>query len=124
MKDVARDKKQARLRRRVQVRKRLSGTPDRPRLAVFRSHAATYAQIVDDVAGRTLAAADSRRPFAAEVPEGLTGKCAAAYLVGRAIAEKSKEKGVESVVFDRSGYLYHGRVAALARGARDGGLKF
>ncbi len=112
------------MKRRVRVRKHLSGTADRPRLAVFRSHQAMYAQMIDDAAGHTMAAADSRKPFEIEVPEGIGGKCAQAYLVGRAIADLAQKQGIETVVFDRGGYLYHGRVAALARGARDGGLKF
>lgn len=112
------------MKRRVRVRKHLSGTAECPRLAVFRSHKAMYAQMIDDVAGHTLAAADSRQPFAAEVPEDVAGKCAQAYLVGRAIADLAQKQGIDVVVFDRGGYIYHGRVAALARGARDGGLKF
>jgi len=112
------------MKRRVRVRKHLSGTTDRPRLAVFRSHQGMYVQMIDDAAGHTMAAADSRQPFEAEVPKGIAGKCAKAYLVGRAIADLAQKQGIETVVFDRGGYLYHGRVAALAQGARDGGLKF
>ncbi len=124
MKDVAKDRIKGRLRRKISVRKKISGTAERPRLTVKRSNKAIYAQVVDDVLGNTLVSADSSQAFEAEVPEGFDGKRAAAYLVGRAIAEKAKEKGIEAAVFDRSGYLYHGRVAALAKGARDGGLKF
>ncbi len=124
MKDVSRDRRLARAKRKVRVRKKISGTAERPRLTIFRSRKAMYAQMVDDTKGHTLAMASSRKPGETEIPEGMAGKCADAYLVGRAIAEKAKAQGVESVVFDRSGYLYHGRVEALARGARDGGLKF
>ncbi len=124
MKDTARDRLVARRKRKVRVRKRVVGTPERPRLTVFRSHRAIYAQVIDDRAGRTLAAADSWRTDSAEVPEGLAGKRAIAYQVGRQIAERAKAQGITRVVFDRNGYLYHGRVEALARGARDGGLEF
>lgn len=114
----------ARKRRRIHTRKVVSGTSERPRLTVRRSHKAIYVQMVDDVAGHTMFAADSSKLGGGEVPEELSGKCATAYQVGRLIAETAKAKGIESAVFDRSGYLYHGRIAALARGARDGGLKF
>ncbi len=124
MKDTAHDRRAARLKRKVRVRKRVHGTPERPRLTVFRSHRAIYAQVIDDRAGHTLAAADSRKLEAVEVPEELSAKQAAAYRVGRLLADRAKAKGITRVVFDRNGYLYHGRVAALARGARDGGLEF
>jgi len=111
----------ARERRRRGLRKRIFGTLERPRLAVFRSARHIYAQIVDDSAGRTLVAASTREP-------ALRGKLArgsnqaAAREVGKALAEKALAAGVKTVVFDRSGYLYHGRVAALAAGVREGGL--
>jgi large subunit ribosomal protein L18 len=124
MRDRAKDKIKARTRRKIHTRKIVNGTAERPRLTVRRSHAAIYAQMIDDTAGTTLAAADSRQAGDVDVPEELSGKCATAYRVGRQIAESAKAKGIETVVFDRSGYLFHGRVAALARGARDGGLKF
>ena len=124
MRDRAKDRIKARAKRKIRTRKIVNGTAERPRLTVRRSHAAIYVQMIDDVAGRTLAAADSRRIADVEVPEGLDGKCATAYKVGRQIAESAKTQGIETVVFDRSGYLFHGRVAALARGAREGGLKF
>jgi len=124
MKDTAHDRLVARRKRKVHVRKRVAGTPERPRLTVFRSHRAIYAQVIDDRAGRTLAAADSRVAVEVEVPEGLTAKQAAAYRAGNLVAQRSKAQGITRVVFDRNGYLYHGRVAALARGARDGGLEF
>jgi len=124
MKDTAKNRIEGRLKRKVRVRKKVSGTAERPRLTVSRSHKAIYAQIIDDVVGRTLLAADSRKADEAEVPEGLAGKCATAYRVGHHLARMAREKGIEKAVFDRNGYLYHGRIAALAKGARDGGLEF
>jgi len=114
----------ARLKRKYRVRRRLHGTADKPRLSVFRSHRNIYVQLVNDDEGRTLVATDSQRAGEVELPEGYDGKRALAYRVGKAIAEQARASGVETVVFDRNGYLYHGRVAALAQGARDGGLKF
>lgn len=112
-----------RRRRHRRVRKRVRGTAQRPRLCVFRSLRYTYAQIIDDDAGRTLAEAHSREPDLAQ--EGAsTGSIAAARAVGRAVAQRAKEAGLTQVVFDRSGYLYHGRVRALAEGAREAGLQF
>ena len=114
------DKKAMRLKRHVRVRGKISGTPERPRLNVFRSNANIYAQIIDDVNGVTLVAANTlEKDF-----EGATGNVEAAKKVGTVLAERAKEKGIEEVVFDRGGYVYHGRVAALAEGAREGGLKF
>ena len=114
------DKNAMRLKRHVRVRGKISGTPECPRLNVFRSNANIYAQIIDDVNGVTLAAASTlEKEF-----EGATGNAEAAKKVGLALAERAKAKGIEVVVFDRGGYLYHGRVAALAEGAREGGLKF
>lgn len=124
MKDVAKDRIQGRMRRKVSVRMRVSGNADRPRLTVSRSNKAIYAQMIDDRAGNTLAAWDSQKPLSGEAPEGFDGKRAVAYQVGRKLAEVAQEKGITRVVFDRNGYLYHGRVAALAQGARDGGLEF
>jgi large subunit ribosomal protein L18 len=110
-------------RRHRRVRKRVYGTAERPRLCVFRSLRYTYAQLIDDDASRTLAEADSREPDL--VPDGASrGAIAAARAVGRAIGERAKETGLTQVVFDRSGYLYHGRVRALAEGAREAGLQF
>ncbi len=100
------------------VRKDIKGTPERPRISVFRSNNFIYAQLIDDRAGNTLAAANSK-------DGSLEGnKVEQAKQVGKLLAEKAQAAGVESVVFDRSGYLYHGRVKALAEGAREGGLKF
>ncbi|MGM9601952.1 MAG: 50S ribosomal protein L18 [Faecousia sp.] len=114
------NKKALRLKRHVRVRGKISGTPECPRLNVFRSNANIYAQIIDDVNGVTLVSANTlEKGF-----EGATGNAEAAKKVGLAIAERAKEKGIETVVFDRGGYVYHGRVAALAEGAREGGLKF
>ena len=114
------NKKAMRLHRHVRVRGKVSGTPERPRLNVFRSNANIYAQIIDDVNGVTLVAANTlEKDF-----EGATGNIEAAKKVGALVAERAKAKGIEEVVFDRGGYIYHGRVAALAEGAREAGLKF
>ena len=114
------DKKAMRLKRHVRVRGKISGTPERPRLNVFRSNANIYAQIIDDVNGVTLVSANTlEKEF-----EGAAGNCEAAKKVGLVLAERAKAKGIEEVVFDRGGCVYHGRVAALAEGAREGGLKF
>ena len=114
------NKNAMRLKRHVRVRGKISGTPERPRLNVFRSNANIYAQIIDDVNGVTLVSANTlEKDF-----EGATGNVEAAKKVGAILAERAKAKGIEEVVFDRGGYVYHGRVAALAEGAREGGLKF
>jgi large subunit ribosomal protein L18 len=137
---------QSRLRRHLRVRKRLTGTSERPRLCVFRSSNQIYAQIVDDAQGRTLVAASSRDADLAKVKaalvapaEGAEGEDATpeafrgletnrrvqiAHKVGLLLAERAKAAGLKRVVFDRGGYIYHGRVAALADGARKGGLDF
>jgi large subunit ribosomal protein L18 len=111
--------REARLRRHRRVRGKVSGTAERPRLVVFRSNRGIFAQLVDDEAGRTLASASwlQQRSF-----EGTKTEQAAA--VGKALAAEAKKAGVEACVFDRAGYLYHGRVKALAEGAREGGLQF
>ena len=103
------------------IRKRISGTDERPRLTVFRSNKQIYAQVIDDLKGHTLVAASSMEKGVAE--QKLT-KTEIAKLVGVSVAEKAKAVGIEMVVFDRNGYLYHGRVKALADGAREAGLKF
>ena len=114
------DKNTARLKRHARVRKKISGTAARPRLNVFRSTKHIYAQLIDDVAGVTLASASSmEKGF-----EGFGGNKEAAKKVGMTIARKAQEKGISEIVFDRSGYIYHGRVKELAEGAREGGLKF
>ena len=109
-----------RLKRHKRVRAKISGTPEMPRLNVFRSEANIYAKVIDDVNGVTLASASSLD----KAIEGYGGNIAAATAVGKLVAERAKAKGIETVVFDRGGYLYHGRVKALAEGAREGGLKF
>ena len=109
-----------RLKRHKRVRGKLAGAPEMPRLNVFRSEANIYAQVIDDVNGVTLASASSLD----KAIEGYGGNVAAANAVGKLVAERALAKGIESVVFDRGGYLYHGRVQALAEGAREGGLKF
>lgn len=117
------DRKQARAVRHLRVRKRVRGTAERPRLAIFRSLHHIHAQIIDDVAGRTLVAASSVEPeLRKQLKSG--GNIEAAKAVGMAIAGKAKEAGVTAVVFDRGGSLYHGRVKALAEAAREGGLEF
>ena len=112
------EKVRARTRRHRRVRKKVVGTPARPRLAVFRSNRHIYAQVIDDVAGRTLAAASSLATKAGDDPR------TNAKEVGLAVARKAKDAGVTSVAFDRGGFMYHGRVKALAEGAREGGLEF
>ena len=112
----------ARQRRHRRLRVKLSGTPQRPRLSVFRSLQHIYAQLVDDATGTTLVAASTLDPA---LRDALSGpKSDRARAVGQAIAERAKDKGISAVVFDRGGYLYHGRVKALAEGARAGGLDF
>ena len=114
------DKNAMRLKRHIRVRGKISGTPECPRLNVFRSNANIYAQIIDDVNGVTLVSANTlEKEF-----EGATGNIEAAKKVGAVLAERAKAKGIEEVVFDRGGYIFHGRVAALAEGAREAGLKF
>lgn len=108
-----------RSRRKTGIRKRLFGTPEQPRLSIFRSSKHLYAQVIDDVSGKTLAAAST---VASKVEKG--GSVPAAAEVGKAIAEKAKAAGVQAVAFDRNGFRYHGRVKALADAAREGGLKF
>ncbi len=109
-----------RLKRHKRVRGKISGTPERPRLNVFRSETNIYAQVIDDVNGVTLVSASSLdKEF-----EGKGGNIEAARKVGQMVAERAKAKGIDTVVFDRGGYVYHGRVQALAEGAREGGLDF
>ena len=110
-----------RIRRHARVRSQLSGTAKKPRLAVFRSNKEIYAQVVDDVTGKTLAAASSRDK---DVASTKGTKSELATLVGKAIAEKAVKAGINTISFDRGGYQYHGRVKLLAEGAREGGLKF
>jgi large subunit ribosomal protein L18 len=117
------DKTAARRRRRLRIRRKVMGVPERPRLSVYRSLKHIYAQLVDDTTGRVLVSASSLSPEAKK--GGASGKnVATARVVGQVLAEKAKTTGIEKIVFDRSGYLYHGRVKALAEGAREKGLKF
>ena len=109
-----------RLKRHARVRGKISGTPERPRLCVFRSESNIYAQIIDDVAGNTLCSASTvEKEF-----DGNGGNVEAAKKIGLKVAERALAKGIDTVVFDRGGYIYHGRVKALAEGAREGGLQF
>jgi large subunit ribosomal protein L18 len=113
-------------RRRIhkRIRERISGNPSRPRLCVYRSSKYVYAQIIDDVQGRTLVAASTaEKSVRGDMKKG-TANIEASKLVGKTIADRAKEKGIETVVFDRGGYLYHGRIKALAEAARESGLKF
>ena len=114
------DRNKARLKRHARVRGKISGTAERPRLNVYRSAKNIYAQIIDDVKGVTICAASS---LDKEI-EGYGGNKDAAFEVGKLIAARAAEKNIEEVIFDRGGYIYHGRVASLADGAREGGLKF
>ena len=113
------NKESRRLRIKRSIRRKVSGTSERPRLSVFRSNRAIYAQIIDDVTGVTLVAASS-----AKVDSTTVSNVESSNKVGKEIAEKALEKGITQVVFDRSGYLYHGKVKSLAEGAREAGLKF
>jgi large subunit ribosomal protein L18 len=133
---------QARLRRHQRVRKKVSGTAGRPRLSVFRSATQIYAQVIDDERGHTLLTASSREEAYADLAKKIKGPAAddnvaeaikgivdnprvhQAWLVGQLVAQRAKAQGIDRVVFDRGGYIYHGRVAALAEGARQGGLEF
>lgn len=118
------DRKVTRKRRHLRVRKKVFGTAIRPRLNVFRSGRHIYAQIVNDETGNTLAAASSLDPEIREAVGKNGGNIQGARVVGRLIADRARERGITKVVFDRGGYLYHGRVAALAEAAREAGLEF
>lgn len=111
-------------RRKIRVRKKVKGTSERPRLSVFRSNKHIYAQVIDDTAGKTLAAVSTKSKAFAEAAAKDGKKVGASKTVGKLIAKIALEKGVTKVVFDRSGYIYHGRITALAEGAREGGLQF
>lgn len=115
-------RKEKRLKKKIRIRKKIVGTQERPRLCVFRSAKHIYAQLIDDTAGVTLASASTvDNGYSAE--EG-ADKSAKAKTIGKLVAARAMEKGVKSVVFDRSGYIYHGRVKSLAEGAREAGLEF
>ena len=111
-------------RRKRRIREKVFGTPQRPRLSVHRSLRQIYAQVIDDQAQRTILSLSTLSPELSPALGELSGKAAKAKHLGKVLAEKLKEKGVEKVVFDRGGYKYHGRVKALAEGAREGGLRF
>ncbi len=113
----------ARLKRKMRIRRKVAGTVERPRLSVFRSDKHIYAQVIDDTLGKTLVAASTLSPEMKEA-ERPQGKVGFAKLVGQLIARKAREKGIQKVVFDRNGFIYHGRVRALADAAREAGLEF
>ena len=115
---MAVNKSERRLRIKRSIRAKISGTAERPRLSVFRSNKNIYAQLIDDLSGKTLVAVSSAKV------EGTSAKTEASLEVGKELAAKAQERGITEVVFDRSGYLYHGRVKSLAEGAREAGLKF
>jgi large subunit ribosomal protein L18 len=119
-------KRQARLKRKKRIRRKILGTPERPRLSVFRSSGHIYAQIIDDIEGQTLVAASSLEKTVREntLLQSEKGKIPIANHVGKLIAERSREKGITRVVFDRNGFIYHGRVKAVSDGAREAGLDF
>jgi large subunit ribosomal protein L18 len=119
----AKTRRRARVRRHVRVRSKIAGTAERPRLAVYRSNRHIYAQLVDDEAARTLVSASDRELGGGASAARESGKTAPAKAVGQLLAERAKSAGIERVVFDRGGRLYHGRVAALAEGAREKGLQ-
>jgi large subunit ribosomal protein L18 len=113
----------ARLKRKMRVRKKINGSPERPRLCVFRSNKHIYAQIIDDAKGATLVAASTLTPEYKQM-QAATGKVGPAQRVGELLANKAKAQGISKVVFDRNGYIYHGRIRALADAAREAGLDF
>lgn len=113
----------SRIRRKKRIRAKISGTAERPRMTVFRSSKHIYVQVIDDVTGVTLASASDVIPALSEELKGKK-KAEKAFLVGQHVASACKEKGIDSVVFDRNGFVYHGRIKAVADGARDGGLEF
>lgn len=118
------NKREARLRRKKRVRKKIRGTPEVPRLSVFKSSKHIYAQVIDDISAKTLVDASSLSKDLRPQFEGEEGNRKGAAMVGEQIAKKALEKGISKVVFDRSGFLYHGRIKALAEAAREHGLKF
>ncbi|MBI2192814.1 MAG: 50S ribosomal protein L18 [Planctomycetes bacterium] len=125
--NAQREKVRNRLRRKVRIRKRVRGTVDRPRLSVYRSVKQLYCQLIDDVSGQTLVSENTlSAAYRAACPDGKQsgGNCSAAQRLGSLLARKAKEKGVSRVVFDRSGYRYHGRIKALAESLRKEGINF
>ncbi|NWG27363.1 MAG: 50S ribosomal protein L18 [Ignavibacteriaceae bacterium] len=117
-------KKTSRERAKIKIRKKISGTPEKPRLSVYRSLDNIYAQIIDDTTGKTLVAVSSLTPEAKAEVKTIKGKINKSKLVGNLLAKKALEQNIKNVVFDRGGFRYHGRVKALAEGAREGGLVF
>lgn len=118
-----RERENNRLRRKRRIRKKIIGTPRRPRLSVYKSNKHTYAQIIDDYAGHTIVSASTVDSELSEELDDEMTKTEQARKVGEAVAERAQEAGVDTVVFDRNGFIYHGRLAAVADGARDGGLE-
>ena len=118
------DKREARLKRKKRVRKKIKGTPERPRLTVFKTARHMYAQIIDDSSGKTLVAASTMSKNLKSKAKGLSGNTKGAILVGETIGKEGRRKRIKRVVFDRNGFLYHGRVKALADKARENGLEF
>lgn len=118
-----RQRENNRLRRKRRIRKKVFGTPRQPRLSVYKSNQHTYAQVIDDLDGHTLLSASTAEEGLVDEPDEMT-KTEQARQVGEVIAERAREQGIEEVVFDRNGFIYHGRLAAVADGARDGGLEF
>ena len=116
-------KKQSRLKRKMRIRKKVLGTPERPRLSVFRSAKQIYVQIIDDTSGQTLVAASSVEKQVKDQPK-FENKIALAHFIGKLAAERARKKGLKKVVFDRNGFLYHGRIQAVSAGAREAGLEF
>ena len=116
-------RQEARKKRKRSIRKRMSGTPERPRLSVFRSARHIYAQIIDDISGKTLVAANSLEKDV-KPQQSPTGNVATAQIIGKLVGARAVEKGIQKVVFDRNGFLYHGRVKAVSEAAREAGLKF
>jgi len=124
MKTQAKPRLEGRKRRHLRIRRKVTGSAERPRLSVFRSLNHIYCQLVDDLAGRTLVAVSSQDKDLLDRIKAAKGKVAKSKIVGQRLAERAKEQGIANVCFDRSGYLYHGRVKAVADGAREGGLHF
>ena len=124
MKTQAKPRLEGRKRRHLRIRRKVTGSAERPRLSVFRSLNHIYCQLVDDLAGRTLVAVSSQDKDLLDRIKAAKGKVAKSKIVGQRLAERAKEEGIANVCFDRSGYLYHGRVKAVADGAREGGLHF
>jgi large subunit ribosomal protein L18 len=123
-KKILSTRERLRKRRHVAIRRKVQGTPERPRVSVFRSNREIYAQIIDDVHGRTMVSASTLEKSAREQLAAAGNRVEAGKLIGKMLAEKARAQDIHEVVFDRGGYAYHGRVKALAEGAREGGLKF